>query len=58
MSQAVPFIRLSAFIRNPFVRAAFERAEKGGGDFTVPANATPKKPVLTGGEAKKLAVVL
>jgi hypothetical protein len=41
-------IRLSAMIRDPLVRAAFERADRDNGEpVVVPAN--PHKPVLAGG---------
>lgn len=43
---------LSSLFRDPFVRAAFQRAEKdGGASFAVPA---PRRPVLTGGEAVRV----
>lgn len=41
-------IKLSELIRDPFVAAAFRRAERDGGSaMAVPA---PKGPVLVGGE--------
>ena len=44
---AYPDIRLSQLIRDPVVRAAFERAERGSGSvFAV----KPEQPVLCGGE--------
>lgn len=50
-SKPAPFlaIPLSSLIRDPFVRAAFIRAERDGGSAMVaPA---PNGPVLVGGEA-------
>ncbi|WP_170311450.1 hypothetical protein [Rhizobium oryzihabitans] len=45
---------ISALIKNPIVKAAFERAERdNGAAFAIPA---PKAPVLTGGSAKVLEV--
>ncbi len=44
-------IRLSELIRDPFVRAAFERAERDGGCLV---EADPRKPVLVDGVARKL----
>lgn len=42
---------LSSLIRDPAVRAAFERAERDNGQaFAVP---TPRAPVLAGGAAQK-----
>jgi len=49
--EALPGARLSELIRDPFVRAAFERAEREGGCLVEP---TPRLPVLVGGEARKL----
>lgn len=52
---ATPNIRLSTLFRNPFVRAAFERAERdNGAAFTVPARA-PRRP-LVGSAARPLEV--
>lgn len=49
---AVEGPRLSTLFRDPFVRAAFERAEKdGGASFAVSA---PRRPVLSGGEAVRV----
>ncbi|MGP9819179.1 hypothetical protein ACTZWW_04110 [Salinarimonas sp. NSM] len=49
---AVEGPRLSTLFRDPFVRRAFERAEKdGGASFAVPA---PRRPVLSGGEADRV----
>jgi hypothetical protein len=43
-----PEIQLSRLFRDPFIRRAFERAERGNGDaFAVPV----RFPVLSGGEA-------
>lgn len=43
---------LSTLFRDPFVRRAFERAEKdGGASFAVPA---PRRPVLSGGAAVRV----
>lgn len=42
---------LSSLIRDPAVRAAFERAERDSGQaFAIP---TPRAPVLNGGAAQK-----
>lgn len=42
-------LNISALIKNPIVKAAFERAERdNGAAFAIPA---PKSPVLVGGEA-------
>lgn len=49
---ATKTITLSSLIRNPAVRAAFQRAERdNGAAFAIPA---PKAPVLTGGAARVL----
>ncbi|MCA0345311.1 MAG: hypothetical protein LCH99_37175 [Proteobacteria bacterium] len=46
-------IKLSDFIRDPFVAAAFRRAERDTGfDFAIP---TPKSPVLAGGAVLEVA---
>lgn len=43
---------ISSLIKNPEVKAAFERAERdNGAAFAIQV---PKAPVLTGGEAKAL----
>lgn len=45
-------IRISDLIRNPVVRAAFDRAERdNGNEFAIPA---PKRPILIDGAAKTL----
>lgn len=43
---------ISALIKNPIVKAAFERAERDNGAAS--AITAPKAPVLTGGSAKVL----
>lgn len=48
---SAPKIPLSSLIRDPFVRAAFERAERGPG-FSFAVSASPR-PVLIGGAAVK-----
>jgi hypothetical protein len=47
MAQAAAYIPLSQLIRDPFVRSAFERAERGG--LSPIAVQTPKPSILTGG---------
>ena len=45
---------ISTLIRDPFVRAAFQRAERDQGQaFAIPM---PRNPVLAGGAAKRLEV--
>ncbi|MCF3934311.1 hypothetical protein L1787_12920 [Acuticoccus sp. M5D2P5] len=44
-----PFL-LASLIRDPMVRAAFERADRDNGAAPIFVPANPKAPVLTGGE--------
>lgn len=46
---------ISSLIKNPAVKAAFERAERDNGAAS--ANQAPKAPVLTGGSANVLEAV-
>ncbi len=43
---------ISAMIKNPVVKAAFERAERDNGAAF--ANQAPKAPLLSGGSAKAM----
>jgi hypothetical protein len=43
---------LSTLIRNPFVRRAFERAEREDGTAPAIATAEPRKPLQGGAEAR------
>lgn len=52
MPKAANNFRISDFIRNPDIRAAFERAER---DLPpVPVVADRPRPVLTGGDAVRV----
>jgi hypothetical protein len=49
-SNYLPLVHLSQLIRDPFVRAAFERADRDRGEpMLVPAH--PPRPKLEGGAA-------
>ena len=51
-TEANEMFNISSLIKNPEVKAAFERAERdNGAAFAIQV---PKAPVLTGGEAKAL----
>lgn len=52
MAQATDNFRISSFISNPLIRAAFERAERD----LPPAHVMSERPrpVLTGGEAVRV----
>jgi hypothetical protein len=57
MAQAADYsirFRLSSLIADPFVRAAFQRAERDNPPLPVMPTASPR-PVLTGGAAEPIS---